>query len=254
MTLDQILLTGLVAATVASLVIAWLVHRTRAKWRQRDLLREFIGAWSGQVVIPTERDALFPKDESLRLPVEQEAHFPLAFKLAPKGLQHEYEEFIKARSTYIITCQNLYNQIKRECADKTGIPVTDWGDARNWPENVLLPNFVLSIYEKVLGIEKNAFGSLGISYDIGQFSETGQGFERKGLRLTIMYGDFDGPELAQASDEATLKKVSVVHRQMMEADYCGKFTPDVEHVGSLREEASAIASKVSEALRRLQFS
>ena len=69
-----------------------------------------------------------------------------------------------------------------------------------------------------------------------------------------MYGDSGGPGLAQASNEATLKKVSIVHRQMMEADYCGKFATDVEHIGYLRGEAVAVAGRVEQALRRFQIS
>jgi hypothetical protein len=119
---------------------------------------------------------------------------------------------------------------------------------------VILPTFVLSIYEQVLNVKKNALRSEDASYNVSPFSQTGRGFERKGLRLAVTYGGYGGPELAQAGDEETLEKVKAAHKQMMEDDYCKKFAADVEHIGSLREEASTIASKVSEALRRLQFS
>jgi hypothetical protein len=255
-TLDQALLTGLVVATIVGLVITWLVHRTQAKWRQRDLLRDFFGAWAGQVVIPTERDALYIKDKGLRLPVEREAHFPLAFKLAPRGLQHQYEEFIKARSAYITECHRLYDQIKHKCEDRTGLPVVSWGNSRDWPREVLLPNFVITIYEQALGTKQNTFRLEDISYNIGSFSQTGQGFERKGLHLKTTYDAYNGLELAEAGDEAkaVLERIQATHRQMMETDYRGKFAAEVERIGYLLKDASAIASKVSEALRRLQVS
>lgn len=254
MTLDQALLIGLVSATVAGLVITWLVHRTRAKWRQRDLLREFIGKWAEQVTVPTEVEAVRLEFSERRLPLEHDGRFPLAFKVASRKLQNKYEKFIKLRSTFITTCHDLFNHIKQECADKTGIPVTDWGDSRNWPESVLLPTFVLSIYEQVININRKAFSLEDASYNIASFSQTGQGFERKGLRLTVTYGDGGGPELAQAGDKETLENVRVVHRHMMEEDYCQKFAADVEHICYLRQEAVTMAGKVGEALLRLQVS
>ena len=254
MTLDQALLTGLVAATVVGLAITWLVHRTQAKWRQRDLLRESIGAWAEQVAIPTEVQAVRFERNELRLQVENDARFPLAFKLAPKGLQRQYEEFIKARSTYIKACHELYDRIEHECADRTGLPIGTWSNTKNWPERVLLPNFVLSIYEQVLGTKQNTFRLEDILYSIGSFSQSGQGYERKGLRLTTTYDAYNGLELAQAADEATLEGVRATHREMMEVDYCRKFAADVEHIGHLLEKANALANKVGEALRRLQVS
>lgn len=101
MTLDQALLTGLVTATVVGLAITWLVHRTQAKWRQRDLLRRFIGSWAEEVVVPSEVDAVRFDDEGQGLKIEKDPRFPLAFKLVPKRLQRQYRKFIRARSTYI---------------------------------------------------------------------------------------------------------------------------------------------------------
>ena len=253
MTLDQSLLTGLVVATVAGVVIALLVHRTQVKWRQRDLLRDFIGTWAGQVGLPTEVDAV-RFEEDLPLQVEQDACFPLAFKLVSKGLQRQYNEFIRARSAYIASCHALYDKIKNECEDRTRLPVGSWSNTRNWPEKVLLPNFVLTIYEQTLGTKQNTFRLEDISYKIGAFSHSGQGFERKGLHLTTTYDAYSGLELAEAGDEAiaVLEDIQATHRQMMEVDYCRKFAADVEHVGYLREEANTLANRVREALRRLQ--
>lgn len=256
MTLDQALLTGLVAATVAGLAITWLVYQTHKKWRQRDLLRDFIGTWAEQVAVPNEVDAVRFEDKGLRLQVEQDAYFPLAFKLAPKGLQRQYEGFIRARSTYITACHELYDQIKHECADRTGLPVGTWRNTRNWQEGVVLPNFVLTIYEQVLGTKQNTFRLEDISYNIGAFSHSGQGFERKGLHLTTTYDAYSGLELAEAGGEAiaVLEGIQATHRQMMETDYRRKFAAEVEHIGCLREEANTLAGKVREALRRLQVS
>jgi len=253
MTLDQALLTGLVVATVAGVIITLLVHRARTKWRQRDLLRDFIGTWAGQVGLPTEVDAIrFEEDSPLQ--AEQDAYFALAFKLTSKKLQRQYNEFMKARSTYIAACHKLYNQIEHECEDGTGLSVGAWRNTKNWPEKVLLPNFVLSIYEQVLGSKRNTFRLEDISYDIGRFSHSGQGFERKGLHLTTTYNAYSGLQLAQAGDETILKGVQATHRQMMEMDYCRKFTAQVEHIGYLRAEADTLACDVREALHRLQVS
>lgn len=263
MTLDQSLLAGLFAATVAGVVIALLVHRTQVKWRRRDQLRDFIGTWAGQVALPTEVDAVRFEDKGLRLAVEQDARFRLAFKLVSKGLQREYKEFIRARSTYIAACHELYDEIKHECRDRTGLSVATWGNTKNWPEKVLLPNFVLSIYEQVLGSKRNTFRLEDISYDIGLFSYSGQGFERKGRHLTTTYDAYSGLELAQTSDEgiaileeaiAMLEDIRATHRQMMEMDYCRKFTSQVEHIGYLRGQADTLAHNVREALHRLQVS
>jgi len=254
-TLDQALLTGLVVATVAGVVIALLVHRTQAKWRQRDLLRDFIGTWAGQVGLPTEVDAL-RFEEDFPLQVEQDARFPLTFKLVSKGLQRQYKKFLRARSTYIAVCHALYDQIKGECEDRTGLPVVNWGNIRDWPKEVVLPNFVLSIYEQVLGTKQNTFRLEDISYDLRPFSRSAQGSMRKSLCLTTTYDAYNGLELADASDEAiaTLESIRATHRQMMEMDYCRKFTMQVEHIGYLRAEADTLACNVREALRRLQVS
>lgn len=252
MTLDQALLTGLVAATVVGLAITWLVHRTQAKWRQRDLLKQFIGSWAEQVAVPTEVDAVRFEDESQGLEIEKDPRFPLAFKLVPKGLQHQYKKFIEARSTYITACHALYDKINNECEDRTGLPVGSWSNTRNWPQEVLLPNFILTIYEQALGAKQNTFRLEDISYNIGKFNQSGQGYQRKGLSLNTTYNAYSGLELAQADDEATLGRVQGIHRKMFEIDYCGKFADDVEHIGYLREEAETIAKNIREALYRLQ--
>ena len=148
----------------------------------------------------------------------------------------------------------MYEQIKRECADKTNLPVGIWKNTKDWPQNVLLPNFVLSIYEQVLGTIRNTFRLEDISYNIGPFSHSGQSFTRKGLSLTTTYDAHSGLELAQAGGEATLKQIQSIHRQMMEMDHCIKFTAEVERIGYLREEANTLADKVRETLRRFQFS
>lgn len=154
MTLDQALLSGLVVVTAVSVIIALLVHRTQAKWRQRDLLRELIGRWAEEVAVPTEVDAIGFDEKHLRLPIEKDAAFTSAFKLAPKRIQGQYGEFIEASSAYIKTCHKLYEQIAQECTERMGFPLGRWGEEKDWPKRVLLPNFVLSIYEQVLGIKR----------------------------------------------------------------------------------------------------
>ena len=254
MTLDQTLLTGLVVATVAGVIITLLVHRTQAKWRQRDLLGDFIVTWAEQVATPAERDAVYLEGKGLRLPVEQDAYFSLALKIVPKGLRRQYGKFIRARSAYIVACHELYDQIKRDCADITGLPVGTWSNTKNWPDRVLLPNFMLSIYELVLGSKRSTFRLEDISYEIKPFTHSGQDLTRKGLCLTTTYDAYSGLELAQAGDDATLKSMQSAHRQMMEMDYGKKFTAEVEHIGHLRAEADSIACRVCEALRKLPVS
>lgn len=260
MTLDQALLTALVVATIAGVVITLFRHRARARWRQRDLLRDFIRRWAGEVSVPTEVDAVrFEEDHQrlgidLRLSVEKDAHFVSAYKLAPKKVHGHHENFIKARSIYIKTCYGLYEKIGHECTDRTGLPIGYWREERNWPNSVLLPNFVMSIYEQVLDNKRGTFRLEDVSYNITPFSQSGQGYERKGLQLTTTYDAYNGLELAQANDEATLERIKPVHRQMMELDYCEKFSVDVKRMRELREKADTIGDKVRNGLRKLEMS
>lgn len=148
----------------------------------------------------------------------------------------------------------MYEQIKRECADRTNLPVSVWENTKDWPPIVLLPNFVLSIYEQVLGTIRNTFRLEDISYKIGSFSHSGRSFTREGLSLTTTYDAYSGLELAQAGDEATLERVQGIHRKMFEIDYCRKFADDVVHIGYLREEAETIANNIRETLYRFEAS
>lgn len=95
MTLDQVLLTALVVATVAGVVITLFRHRTQATWRNRDLLRDFIRRWAGEIAVPTEVDAIRFEEEhlqsgiDLRLLVEKDAYFASAYKLAPGRIRRQ---------------------------------------------------------------------------------------------------------------------------------------------------------------------
>jgi len=250
MTLDQVLLTGLVLATVAGVVISVLHYRTQAKWRQKDLLREFISKWATEAAVPTEVDAIRFDEEDLRLRAEKDSLFLLAFKLLPKRVQLQYGVYIEARSVYVKACHKLHEQVEAECVERTGLPVGRWGDERNWPEKILLPNFVLSIYEHVLGTKQDTFRPEDVLYNIGLFSHSGQGFERKGLHLTTSYGAYQGLELARADDKTALDSVKSIHRQMIEADYSQKFTVEVAQLQSLRKKAEMLADKVRADLQK----
>lgn len=254
MTLDQWLLSGLVLATVIAVVISLLEYRTQARWRQRDLLKEFIGRWAGEVGIPLEVDALRFEERHLQLPIEEDPRFALAFKLAPKRLRCQYEEFIEDRSTYIKSCHKLYEQIEHECTERTGLPVGHWRDTKNWPEKVLVPDFVRTIYEQIIGTIQDAFQLEDISYNVGTFSHSGKGFLRKGFHLTVTYDGYNGLELAQADNEATLERIKSIHKQMMELDYCRKFVAEVDEIRGLQKKAETIARKVREYLRKLEVS
>lgn len=260
MTLDQALLTALVVATIAGVVITLSRHQVQAKWRQRDLLRDFIRRWAGEVAVPTEIDSVrFEEDRKrfgidLRLPVEKDAHFASAYKLAPKKVRLHHGGFIKARSIYIKTCYELYEKIGHECIDRTGLPIGHWREERNWPNSVLLPNFVMSIYEQALGNKRGTFRLEDVSYNITPFSQSGQGYERKGLHLTTTYDAYNGLELAQANDKATLERINPIHRQMMELDYCEKFSADVDRIRDLGKKADTIGDEVRNGLRKLEIS
>jgi len=260
LTLDQALLTALVVATIVGVVITLFRHRTQARWRERDLLRDFVRRWAGEIAVPTEVDAIRFEEErlrfgiDLRLPVEKDAHFASAYKLTPKRICHYYEEFIEARAAYIKTCYELYEKIEHDCTEKTGFPIGQWREEKGWPKRVLLPNFVMSIYEQVLGNKRGTFRLEDISYNIGSFSHSGQGFERKGWHLTTTYDAYNGLELAQADDEATLQRIKPIHRQLMEADHCKKFSTDVVRIRDLRKKAQTIGDEVRSGLRRLEIS
>jgi len=260
LTLDQALLTALVVATISGVVITLFRHRTQAKWRQRDLLRDFIRRWVGEIAVPTEVDAIQFEEKhlrrgiDLRLPVEKDAPFASAYKLAPKRVRHCYEEFIETRSAYIKSCYRLYEKIGHDCIEKTGFPIGQWGDERAWPERVLLPNFVTSIYEQVLGNKQGTFRLEDISYSIGAFSHSGQGFERKGLHLTTTYDAYYGLDLAQADDGTMLERIKPIHRQMMETDYCKKFSTDADWIRDLRKKAETIGDELRGGLRKLEIS
>jgi hypothetical protein len=210
--------------------------------------------------VPTEVDAIrFQEDHvqsgiDLRLLVEKDAYFASAYKLTPRRIRHRYEEFIEARSAYIKTCYELYKKIGLDCTEKTGLPIGHWGEQRQWPRRVLLPNFVMSVYEQVLGNKQGTFRLEDISYNIGLFSHSGQGFERKGLRLTATYDAYNGLELAQADDEGTLERIKPIHRQMMETDYCKKFSTEVFRIRDLRKKAETIGDDVRSGLRKLEIS
>lgn len=258
MTLDQALLIGLITATTAGVVFALYRHRIHARWRRKDLLRDFISRWAAEIAVPTEADALrFAEDHlrfrlGLRLSVEKDAHFTLAFRLAPKGTQHQYEQFVEVRSDYIKNCHKLFQEIEKKCAERTGIKVSHWGEVKDWPEKVLLPNFVLTIYEQILGIKQGTFQLQDISYDIGAFSHSGQGFERKGLHLTTTYNAYDRLELAQAGDEVTLEHIKSIHRQMMEMDWHSQFNAEVERIREFQKKAEMLAHEVRDTLRKLE--
>jgi hypothetical protein len=268
-TLDQALLTGLVIATVAAVAATWLVHRTQAKWRQKDLLRDFIRTWVAEVVVPTEMDAVRFKEDHLsygiplRPQVERDSYFTPTWKLVSKRIRHQYERFIKARSAYIETCYELYQQIEHDCTERTRFPVGRWKEEKDWPKRVLLPNFVLSIYEQVLGNKRDTFRLENISYNIGLFSHSGQGFERKGLHLTTSYDAYNGFELAraysgleptQADDQAALERIKSIHRQMMEIEYGKKSVAQIGKVRELRTQADRLAHQVRDNLRKVQIS
>lgn len=260
MTLDQALLAALVVATIAGVAITLFRHQVQARWRQRDLLRDFIRRWASEVVVPTTVDAVrFEEDHQrfgidLGLLVEKDAHFDSAYKIAPKKVRVHHEAFIKARSIYIKTCYELHERISQECTDRTRLPIGHWRDERNWPKSVLLPNFVMSIYEQVLGDKRGIFQVEDVSYKTAPFSQSGQGYERKGLNLTTTYDAYNGLELVQADDEATLERIKPVHRQMMEQDYYKKFGEDVNRIRDLRKKADAIGDEVRNGLRRLEIS
>jgi len=254
MTLDQSLLTGLVVATVAGAIIAWLVHRTQAKWRQTDLLRELISKWASQVNVPNEVSAIQYDEHDLRLPIEKEAHFISAFKLSPKKVRRQWGEFIEARSTYIRACHRLYKQIGQECVERTGLPIGQRRDTKNWPARVLLTEFILPIYEQVFGTMQGTFRLEDISYDVRRFSHSGEGFARKGWELIVTYGNYSGLGLAQADDEAVLQRIKSTHREIMQTDYRRKFAAEVEHVRDLLSKAKALADRVRDDLCKLEVS
>lgn len=260
MTLDQVLLSGLLSAAIAGVIIALFRHRMHARWRRKDLLREFITRWGGEVGVPTEVDAVRFEEEhlrfgiDLRLPAEKEAYFAPAFKLAPKSVRQQHEEFIEARLAYIKGCHKLYEQIEQLCVERAGLQVGHWREERDWPKRVLLPNFVLTIYEQALGLKHNTVRLEDISYSIGPFSHSGRGFERKGLHLATTYNAYHGLALAQADDEATLQHVRSIHRQMMETDYSKRFAAEVERVSELRKKAEILAREVRDSLRKLEVS
>jgi len=255
MTLDQILLTLLVVATIAGAIVALYVYRAQARSRHRDLLRDFIKRWAAEIIVPTEIDAVRSNEEDLRLRIEQDVHFPLAFKSVPTKVRRQYKEFIKAGSTYIKTCHKLYEEIRHESAERTGLPAGRWGESGNWPIKVLCPIFVFSSYERVMAAAQNtSFRSEDISYNIQPFRQSGRGYTREGLFLAATYGDYNGRELAQADDEATLIHLQSIHRQMMDIDYCKKFVMEIREIGDLKTKAEIQAKKVREELYRLEVS
>jgi hypothetical protein len=231
--------------------VAVLANARQAKWRQLDLLREFISRWVGQVIVPTPWDAVRSGEARSRTAVENDAQFSLAFKLAPRSLRRRYQEFVQARSLYIEACEKLYQTIAFECETTTGIPVGCRGNIRNWPAKVLTPNFVLSVMERILGTNEGGPQPDSISYDLGSFTYGAEGFTRTGRHLSASYDSRERLELAQADDDSALDSLKRVHSEMMEPGYRRKFELEVVGIARLRENAADLGSTVREGLLRL---
>ena len=127
---------------------------------------------------------------------------------------------------------------------------------KDWPEDVLTPNFVLSIYKEVIAREQSCLTDTDMSYKIGSFSLSGKGYERNGfhLALTCDVLDFSSLEIAQASEEALLEQLRPIHRGMMSAEYKRKFEEKVNEICSLKDRAESLAEEVRSGFRRLETS
>lgn len=222
-----------------------------AFYASTHILREFIGRWVGQVIVPTPWDAVRSGEARSRTAVDNEAQFSLAFKLASQSLRHRYQEFLGARSLYIEACEKLYQTIAYQCETTTGIPVGCWENIRNWPTRVLTPNFVLSVMERILGTDEGGPQPDSISYDLGSFTYGAEGFTRTGRHLSVSYDGRQRLELAQADDDSALDSLKRVHSEMIEPGYRRKFEREVVEIARLRGNADGLASTVREGLLRL---
>lgn len=256
MTLDQILLILLVAATVGGVSAAWLIHRTQAKWRQKDLLRELLRRWSSEVTVPTELDSM-RFDADFRPLVEKDECFGLAFKLVSQRARHQYEEFMEARSAYIESCHGLYEQLEAECAERTGLPAIRYGvEVKDWPSSLLMPFFAQSVYEQVWNtVRSKAVLPEDTTYEIKSWSLSQKSYKREGLYL---FGTVKEPyhqiELAQADDRSKLEAAQLVHLDMMKIEHGKKFAEKIAEINRLREKAENLASDVRKNMRRLEVS
>ena len=256
MTLDQSLLAGLVIVTLTGVVIALLSHRTRAKWRKLDLLRDFIERWVREVTVPTEVDAI-RLGSYFRPRVENDERFALSFKLVPKSVRRQYEQFIMATSAYIESCCRLYEQVEQECVERTGLRAMRWNmDIREWPERILEPSFVQSIYEQVWNtIRGKAVMLEDISYNIKHWTTSGKDYRREGLYLFATIKEpYHELELAQAGDQTVLESAQYAHRDMMRREYGEKFAEEVSRIKNLGKNAENLTSDFRKSISRLEVS
>lgn len=256
MTLDQSLLAGLVTVTLAGVVIALLVHRTRAKWRKLDLLSDFIETWVREVTVPTEVDAI-RLGGHFRPRVENDERFALAFKLVPKSVRRQYEQFIRATSAYIESCCRLYEHVEQECVERTGLSAMRWNmEVREWPERILEPLFVQSIYEQVWNtVRAKAVMVEDISYNIKQWTTSGKGYRREGLYLFATIKEpYHDLELAQADDQTVLESAQNAHRDMMGKEWGEKFAEEVSRINDFAKNAENFTRDFRKNMIKLEVS
>lgn len=251
MTLDQALLAALIAVTALGTGVATVTFWRQGRWRRLDLLKELIDRWANQTTLPDGRDIVHFQAVYARAAVENDARFALALKLVPMFLRRQYEEFVRVRSVFIEACQRLHWRICSECETRTGVPVGEWEDVRNWPETVLAPNFPLSVFEQVLAGDRERVQPIDVSYDVESVSHTGDGFIRKKRSLRATYREYRQMELAQADEDSILEPIKLLHRQMMSSEYCHKLQGDVAEITRLRDKAESLASTVRKGIRRV---
>jgi len=263
MTLGDWLLVCLIIATLmgAGLVasVSLHSHKSQANWRRQDRLRDFIASWRTQVEVPDFGWTLSWKGKEFHLTAENDGFFALALNLCPEKPWQQYEKFKEATSNYIKYCCYLFDDIAKDCEEKTGFPLGE-GHEKDWPENVITPVFIGTVSKFVKMRDQSHLMDKDISYDINSFHRTGGAgdWARKGLelRLTCAILEFQNTPIVQVreSEEALLKQLEIIHRQMMSAEYKKKFEKKVNEIYSLKDKAEGQAEEVRSVLRQLETS
>jgi len=262
MSLGEWLLVGLIIATLVGAGVGAGItlyrHKSQVKWRKLDRLTPFIRSWREQVDVLGIGAASTWTQKEFRLYVEDDGCFGAALALS-KEVQGQYEEFKTATSRYIKACCELFDNIAQDCQDKTGLPIGE-GHEKEWPENVITPAFVGTINKFVTTRDQTRLIDKDVSYNIRSFHRTGGAgdWERKGLelRLTSAILEFENKPIAQVSEseEALLKQIEPIHREMMSAEYARKFEEKVNEIWSLKDRAESLAEQVRSGLLQLETS
>ena len=252
--MEEALLSVLAAVTALGVIVALAGYRRQSSWRRKDQIRLFVRDWASAVRVPGEDELLQSKNEEFTLSVEKHAYFPLAQRMVSRDVRQRFKKFKSANAAYISRCRALYKSIREEGMTRASLPVAPYSDSINWPDSVLFPAFMLTIYPQVLEMSQAASRPEDILYDIDSFKVTGQELTREGMKLAVTYDGYDKLTLAEAPEVAILNRARKVHREMMGDEFCKKFLTGVTELRELKGAAETAASDVRSRLTKFEVS